>query len=161
MLAYILRRLWLGLVTVVAISIVSFVIIQLPPGDFVDAYISNLSASGSMVSQQEAQSLRQQYGLDRPVWVQYGKWMTKVIQGDFGMSMEWGRPVTEVIGDRLWLTESSMRFDQYSLSSLAARLPSRFGFAPGDGGSGMAVSSAVDDVNTSFMGLGSDPDGLR
>lgn len=104
MLAYILRRLWLGLVTVVAISIVSFVIIQLPPGDFVDAYISNLSASGSMVSQQEAQSLRQQYGLDRPVWVQYGKWMTKVIQGDFGMSMEWGRPVTEVIGDRLWLT---------------------------------------------------------
>ena len=58
-------------------------------------------------------------------------------------------------GDRLWLTESSMRFDQYSLSSLAARLPSRFGFAPGDGGSGMAVSSAVDDVNTAFMGLGS------
>ena len=104
MLTYILQRLGLALVTILAISVVSFVIIQLPPGDFVDAYIANLSASGSMVSQQEAQALRQLYGLDQSLWVQYGKWITRVIQGDFGMSMEWGRPVTEVIGDRLWLT---------------------------------------------------------
>jgi peptide/nickel transport system permease protein len=103
-LTYILQRLGLALVTIWAISVISFVIIQLPPGDFVDAYIANLSASGSMVSQQEAQSLRQLYGLDQPVWVQYWKWISRVIQGDFGVSMEWGRPVTEVIGDRLWLT---------------------------------------------------------
>jgi peptide/nickel transport system permease protein len=57
-----------------------------------------------MVSQQEAQALRQLYGLDQPVWVQYWKWISRVVQGDFGPSMEWGRPVTEVIGDRLWLT---------------------------------------------------------
>jgi peptide/nickel transport system permease protein len=104
MLTYVLRRLALALVTIWAISVVSFVTIQLPPGDFVDAYITNLSASGSVVSQQEAQALREQYGLNQPVWVQYYKWIVKVVVGDFGMSMEWGRPVTEVIGDRLWLT---------------------------------------------------------
>ena len=104
MLTYILQRFGLALVTIWAISVISFVIIQLPPGDFVDAYIANLSASGSMVSQQEAQSLRQLYGLDQPVWVQYWKWISRVVQGDFGASMEWGRPVTEVLGDRLWLT---------------------------------------------------------
>jgi peptide/nickel transport system permease protein len=104
MLTYILQRFVLALVTIWAISIISFVIIQLPPGDFVDAYIANLSASGSVVSQQEAQALRQLYGLDQSVWVQYWKWISRVIQGDFGPSMEWGRPVTEVIGDRLWLT---------------------------------------------------------
>ncbi len=104
MLTYIFQRLGLALITTCAISVVSFVIIQLPPGDFVDTYIANLSASGSVVNQQEAQALRQLYGLDQPMWVQYWKWIIRVVQGDFGMSMEWGRPVTEVIGDRLWLT---------------------------------------------------------
>lgn len=104
MAAYLARRLLLALITIWAISVVTFVIIQLPPGDFVDAYIANLSASGSMVSAQEAQALRRLYGLDQPIWVQYLKWAGRVVQGDFGMSMEWGRPVTEVLGDRLWLT---------------------------------------------------------
>jgi peptide/nickel transport system permease protein len=104
MIAYIVRRFFLALLTIWAISVVSFVIIQLPPGDFVDAYIANLSSSGSMVSAQEAQALRELYGLNQPIWVQYGKWMDRVLEGDFGMSMEWGRPVTEVIGDRIWLT---------------------------------------------------------
>jgi peptide/nickel transport system permease protein len=101
---YITRRLVLALVTCWAISVISFIIIQLPPGDFVNSYIANLSASGSMVSAAEADAMREQYGLNRPIWVQYGKWMGRVLQGDFGMSMEWGRPVLEVIGDRLWLT---------------------------------------------------------
>jgi peptide/nickel transport system permease protein len=104
MIAYTVRRLLLALVTVWAISVLSFVIIQLPPGDFVDAYISRLSASGSVVSAEEAQSLRQLYGLDRPIYVQYGKWISRVVEGDFGESMEWMRPVTEVIGDRIWMT---------------------------------------------------------
>lgn len=104
MLTYILQRFGLALVTIWAISVISFVIIQLPPGDFVDAYIASLSASGSMVRQEEAQALRQLYGLDQPIWVQYWKWASRVAQGDFGTSMEWGRPVTEVLGDRLWLT---------------------------------------------------------
>ena len=104
MVSYVLQRFGLALVTIWAISVVSFVIIQLPPGDFVDSYITNLAASGSAVSAAEAQALREQYGLDKPIWVQYWKWIQKVSQGDFGMSMEWGRPVIEVIGDRLWLT---------------------------------------------------------
>jgi peptide/nickel transport system permease protein len=104
MIAYTIRRLLLALVTIWAISVLSFVIIQLPPGDFVDAYISHLSASGSVVSAEEAQSLRKLYGLDRPIYVQYAKWMSRVSEGNFGESMEWMRPVTEVIGDRLWLT---------------------------------------------------------
>ncbi len=104
MITYVIRRLVLALVTCWAISVISFIIIQLPPGDFVNSYIANLSASGSMVSAAEAEAMREQYGLNRPIWVQYGKWMGRVLQGDFGMSMEWGRPVLEVIGDRLWLT---------------------------------------------------------
>jgi peptide/nickel transport system permease protein len=104
MIAYVVRRLLLALVTIWAISVLSFVIIQLPPGDFVDAYISRLSSMGSAVSMDEAQMLRQLYGLDQPRYVQYAKWMSRVVQGDFGESMEWQRPVAEVIGDRLWLT---------------------------------------------------------
>ena len=104
MMTYIARRLVLAVATMWAISILAFVIIQLPPGDFVDAYIANLSASGSVVSMEEAQNLRKLYGLDQPIYVQYGKWMARILVGDFGVSMEWRRPVLEVIGDRLWLT---------------------------------------------------------
>jgi peptide/nickel transport system permease protein len=104
MIAYTVRRLLLAIVTIWAISVLSFVIIQLPPGDFVDAFIAELSASGSSVSAEEAATLRRYYGLDRPIYVQYGKWLGRVLEGDFGTSMEWKRPVTEVIGDRLWLT---------------------------------------------------------
>jgi peptide/nickel transport system permease protein len=104
MLGYLIRRLILALFTVVAISMLSFAIIQLPPGDYVDAYIAQMSASGSAVSQQEAENLRIQYGLDQPIYIQYLKWMRLAVTGNFGMAMEWGRPVTEVIGDRLALT---------------------------------------------------------
>src|SRR5436190_14029962 len=104
MLAYITRRFLLAVMTMWAISVFAFIIIQLPPGDFVDAYIANLSASGSVVSMEEAQALRRLYGLDQPIYVQYFKWMARILVGDFGESMEWHRPVVEVIGDRLWLT---------------------------------------------------------
>jgi peptide/nickel transport system permease protein len=104
MLAFIVRRLLLAVLTVWVISILSFAIIQLPPGDFVTAYIAQLSASGASVSAQEAAALRELYGLGQPFHVQYLKWIARVLVGDFGVSMEWNRPVTEVIGDRLWLT---------------------------------------------------------
>jgi peptide/nickel transport system permease protein len=104
LLGYIVRRFVLSLFTIFAISILSFTIIQLPPGDYVDSYIAQLAASGSVVSQQEAENLRIQYGLDRPIWVQYWKWATLAVQGDFGMAMEYRQPVTQVMGDRLWLT---------------------------------------------------------
>lgn len=104
MIAFITRRLLLGLVTIWLISVVSFAIIQLPPGDFVDAYIAQLASSGSAVSAEEAEALRKLYGLGQPFYIQYGKWIARVIVGDFGESMEWRRPVIEVIGDRIWLT---------------------------------------------------------
>ncbi|OGB88610.1 MAG: ABC transporter permease [candidate division NC10 bacterium RIFCSPLOWO2_02_FULL_66_22] len=104
MLAYLVRRLILAVLTLWAVSVLSFVVIQLPPGDYITSYIAQLSATGSFVSQQEAEALRQQYGLDRPLHIQYLRWMGMVLQGRFGMALEWGRPVSEVIGDRLWLT---------------------------------------------------------
>jgi len=104
MIAFIARRALLAVLTMWAISVFAFIIIQAPPGDFVDTYIANLSASGSVVSMEEAKSLRILYGLDQPIYIQYFKWMSRIIVFDFGVSMEWRRPVIEVIGDRLWLT---------------------------------------------------------
>jgi len=63
-----------------------------------------VSASGGAVSEQEAEALRREYGLDKPMPIQYLRWMKQVVQGRFGMALEWKRPVSEVIGDRLWLT---------------------------------------------------------
>ena len=104
MIAFVTRRLLLGMLTIWLISVLSFVIIQLPPGDFVDAYIAQLAASGSTVSAAEAEAMRQLYGLGQPFYIQYAKWIARVVVGDFGESMEWRRPVVEVIGDRIWLT---------------------------------------------------------
>ncbi len=104
MLAYTVRRLMMAVLTLAAISMLSFAIIQLPPGDYVTTYIAQQGASGSMVSQQEAENLRALYGLDQPIYVQYVRWMGQITQGNFGMSMQWNRPVMDVIGDRLALT---------------------------------------------------------
>src|SRR5689334_14051241 len=104
MLTFVVRRVLLAVLTIWVISALSFVIIQLPPGDFVTTYIAQLSASGSSVTAAEADALRELYGLNQPIYVQYSKWIGRALAGDFGVSMEWNRPVTEVIGDRLWLT---------------------------------------------------------
>jgi peptide/nickel transport system permease protein len=104
MLAYIGRRALLAVFTVWAISMLAFAIIQLPPGDYVSSYIAQMASMGSVVSDEEAQNLRIQYGLGQPIYVQYWKWMKQIAEGNFGFSMEWRRPVTEVIGERLWLT---------------------------------------------------------
>jgi peptide/nickel transport system permease protein len=104
MLGYFIRRLFLAAVTIWAITVVTFVIIQLPPGDFVDAYVAQSAAMGSAITMEEAAALRQAYGLDEPLLVQYFKWLSLISRGEFGVSFEFGRPVSEVIGDRLWLT---------------------------------------------------------
>src|SRR3979411_2452403 len=91
MLAYIVRRLMLAVLTVWAISVLSFMIIHLPPGDYVTSYIASMSASGSAVSEGEAAALREQLGLDKPITVQYAKWMGLIMQGNFRRAMEWGR----------------------------------------------------------------------
>jgi len=104
MLGYILRRLLVALLTIVAVSFVTFFIIQLPPGDFLTSYVAQLQAQGDPVTQDMVADLRTRYGLDRPLIVQYGKWVWGMLHGDFGMSFERGRPVRELIGERLLLT---------------------------------------------------------
>jgi peptide/nickel transport system permease protein len=104
MLAYIVRRALLAVVTIIAISILAFAIIQLPPGDFATTYIASMSAGGAIVSEAEVEALREQYGLNKPMYVQYLKWAGQMLRGNFGMAMEWNRPVKDVIGDRLMLT---------------------------------------------------------
>ncbi len=104
MLAYIVRRFFLALLTIWAITILAYLIIQLPPGDYVDSYIASMSSSGSAVSQQEAEAMREQLGLNQPIYIQYLKWMGLIVQGNFGMALVYMRPVRDVIGDRLTMT---------------------------------------------------------
>jgi len=105
MLQFIARRVLLMIPTLFAISVVTFIIIQLPPGDFFTTYISNLAAMGETVDQTVVEAIKQEYGFGQPIYVQYGKWIFKIVtQGDFGRSFQRGRPVTELIGDRLALT---------------------------------------------------------
>ena len=104
MLQFLIRRTIAAVVTIFAISIVSFVIIQLPPGDFLTAYMANLATMGEQVPAEQIDAMRERYGLGEPIYVQYLKWMGGVIKGDFGQSMEWGVPVNTLIWDRLGFT---------------------------------------------------------
>ncbi len=102
--SYILRRSIIAILTVLAVSVISFLVIQLPPGDFVTAYIAQLQSTGTVISVEEAANIRHQYGLDQPFYLQYFKWMVQIAKGNFGVSMLYNRPVSAVIGDRLTLT---------------------------------------------------------
>ena len=105
MLQYILRRVVMMVPTLFAISVVTFIIIQLPPGDFFTTYISNLAAMGESVDQTMVDSIKSQYGFGEPIHVQYGKWVWNIIsKGDFGRSFQKGKPVTDLIGERMALT---------------------------------------------------------
>lgn len=104
MFRYILTRIGAMIPTLLLASIVIFTIIQLPPGDYVETYIGELIASGESVDLERAQYLREEYGLDRPMYERYFLWITNFVMGDFGYSFEYQRPVSEVVGNRLWLT---------------------------------------------------------
>lgn len=104
MLRYSIHRLLVMIPTLIAISIMVFVIIQLPPGDYLESYIAELQAQGESVDENKIAFLRSHYGLDKPWWQQYWHWATGMLQGDFGYSFEYNLPVNEVIGDRLGLT---------------------------------------------------------
>lgn len=104
MLRYIIFRTFAMIPTLVLASIVIFTIIQLPPGDYVESYIGELLASGESVDLARVEYLREEYGLNEPMWKRYLLWVTNFVQGDFGYSFEYQRPVSEVVGSRLWLT---------------------------------------------------------
>ena len=106
MLQYLVKRFFLGLLTLWVLSMISWVIIELPPGDFVDLYVQELigDMSGSELSDMIEAGMRKHYGLDKPSIYRYGKWMWHMLQGDLGMSLEFGLPVTRVISERLLMT---------------------------------------------------------
>ncbi|TLP42879.1 MULTISPECIES: ABC transporter permease [Cohaesibacter] len=104
MLSYILRRIVMMIPTLLIISALVFTIIQLPPGDYFDSYISELRAMGEASDLAEIEELRERYGLDKPVVEQYVRWVGGMLVGDFGYSFEYRLPVSDVVGDRFWLT---------------------------------------------------------
>lgn len=90
--------------TLILISVLVFIVIQLPPGDFLTSYIAQLQQSGESVDLETISALKARYGLDRPLWQQYFVWIWNMLHGDFGRSLLWNRPVKELIGERLMLT---------------------------------------------------------
>jgi len=104
MLSYIVRRLMYAVVLLVLISFVSFVIINLPPGDFLTQKIAQLQARGDRSAESRVEEYRIRYGLDQPFLIQYTTWVTNFVQGDFGESFEYERPVRELLGERVTFT---------------------------------------------------------
>jgi len=104
MLQYIMRRIVIMIPTLIAISMISFLIIQLPPGDFLTSVIARLEQQGVVLDKAAAASLRARYGLGQPMHIQYFKWITGILQGDFGQSFFWQREVSGLIWDRLGYT---------------------------------------------------------
>ena len=104
MLGYTVHRILIMIPTLLAVSFIVFVIIQLPPGDYLETYIAELQAQGEAVDPQKIAFLREQYGLDKPFVEQYLIWLQGLLQGDMGYSFEYELPVNDVVGDRLWLT---------------------------------------------------------
>lgn len=105
MLQYLARRIIFIIPTLFAISVVSFILIQLPPGDFLTTYAANLAAQGDTTSDEQLRALREAYGLGQPVYVQYYKWMSGILlHGDFGYSLEWKRPVGDLLWERMGTT---------------------------------------------------------
>ena len=101
MLVYILRRVLIIIPMLLAVSIVAFLVIQAPPGDFLTVYISQLESRGEQVADDQAQALRLRWGLDQPLSVQYLKWLRSMLRGNMGFSMVYNRPVTALIIERL------------------------------------------------------------
>ena len=104
MLRYILWRITVMIPTLLIISALVFTIIELPPGDYFESYIADLAAQGEAVDLQEIEQLRIEYGFDKPPVMRYFYWVAGMLHGDFGYSFEYQLPVSEVVGDRLWLT---------------------------------------------------------
>ncbi|MCY4114018.1 MAG: ABC transporter permease [Chloroflexi bacterium] len=104
MAGWLIRRTLFAFATLWAISMLSFLVIQIPPGDYVTSYIAQLQSQGTIFTDAEAQALRDLYGLDQPVILQYFRWLGLMAQGNFGVSFEFNRPVLDVIGDRFLLT---------------------------------------------------------
>lgn len=101
---FILQRFIYMIVTLFFVSVVGFIIINLPPGSFVDVYRAQLEAQGTPTTERQLQGVIRQYALDQPIYVQYWKWISGFVRGDFGRSFQYNREVSELIWERLGLT---------------------------------------------------------
>jgi peptide/nickel transport system permease protein len=119
MLRYLVRRVIMLIPMLFIMSIVAFAIILAPPGDYLQTYIAQARASGDVIDQAQVEALKATYGLDQPVYMQYLKWLNRMLHGDLGMSMEFNRPVTTLIGERLMLTVGLALFTMLFTWSLA------------------------------------------
>ena len=104
MLGYLVHRILIMIPTLIAISVVIFTIINLPPGDYFSTYIAELQSSGEAADLAKIHFLQVQYGFDRPLWEQYLYWVAGLLKGDMGYSFAYNLPVNEVVGDRLLMT---------------------------------------------------------
>ena len=104
MLSYIVHRILIMIPTLIAISIVIFTIINLPPGDYFTTYIAELQSSGEAADLAKINFLKAEYGFDRPLWEQYIFWAGGLLHGDMGYSFTYNLPVNQVVGDRLLMT---------------------------------------------------------
>ncbi len=104
MFRYLVRRTLVMIPTLLVISALVFIIIQLPEGDYLTSYITELEAQGEKVSAEKIQFLREEYGLDKPPLERYAVWLWGMLRGDFGYSFEYNLPVSQVVGDRLFLS---------------------------------------------------------
>src|SRR5512137_2889896 len=104
MLRFIITRLMLLPVLLLVFTVVVFALVQAPPGDFLTSYVAMLASSGSSMDAAQVQALKQQFGLDKPVTVQYLRWLESIVKGNFGLSLEYQRPNSELIGERLLVT---------------------------------------------------------
>ena len=102
--AYILRRLVYMAVILLLISVVSFIIIELPPGDFLTYYIANMQSKGILFDDAEEAALRKLYGLDVAPYLRFFKWFWRMLHLDFGVSMSQNRPVKDLLAETLPLT---------------------------------------------------------
>ncbi|QDC11708.1 ABC transporter permease [Oceanicola sp. D3] len=101
---YILKRILWMVPFLFGVSIVAFLLIQAPPGDYLTTYIAKLGESNEVMDQASIQNLRERFGLDQPLYVQYFKWVSRLMVGDFGMSFEWRQPVSDLVWGRMGLT---------------------------------------------------------
>jgi peptide/nickel transport system permease protein len=105
MVGYIIKRIILMIPTLIGISMIAFMIIQLPPGDYLTSLLASMRDSGQVVDAAQMARMREIYGLDDPIWLQYWKWISGIVfRGDFGWSFEWARPVSELIWERMGAT---------------------------------------------------------
>ena len=101
---YIIQRILYMVLLLVLLSGVSFVLIQLPPGDYLTSMIESMRAQGVQIDDEQIRNLERRYGLDRPAYQQYLKWLWNFVRGDMGDSFEWNEPVANLIGERLALS---------------------------------------------------------